>query len=339
MNKKFVVGGGYRQYEIIDFFKGFSILTIVVMHLIQGFIIALPEFIKTASSLGGTGVHIFIFCSGFGLYLSQLNNPKNYMEFIKTRFKKIYIPYIVIILICFCIPFMYTGEHRIIALLSHIFCFKMFVQEYEYSFLGPTWFVSTIIQFYLIFIPLCALKKKMKTYRFAVMGLIISIIWWILVYLLGKSEIRVWNSFFLQYLWEFILGMCIADILFRKKDINVNVIILIISAILGLAVEGILGIKGGSFKVFNDIFALIGYGSLVILLYHIRLFNKIILKLSQFSYEWFLVHMLVFLIIFRVNPNTFVSQLCLGLIAFAISILIAYIYSLFVKNFLNKKYI
>lgn len=337
MNKKIIVRGGYRQYEIIDFLKGFSILTIVVMHLIQGFIVALPGFIKTASSLGGTGVHIFIFCSGFGLYLSQLNNPKSYIEFIKTRFKKIYIPYIIIILICFCIPFMYTGEHRIIALLSHIFCFKMFMQEYEYSFLGPTWFISTIIQFYLIFIPLCALKKKMKTYSFAVMGLSISIIWWILVYSLGKSDIRVWNSFFLQYLWEFILGMCVADILFRKKDISVNVIILIISAVLGLAIEGILGIKGGSFKVFNDIFALIGYGSLVILLYHIRLFNKFILKLSRFSYEWFLVHKLVFTIIFRIKPDTLVLQLCLGLIAFAISILTAYIYSLFVKNFLNKK--
>ena len=66
------IEGGQQRYSLIDFAKGFSILTIILMHLLQSFVSELPTLLKTAMSLGGTGVHIFIFCSGFGLYLSHL---------------------------------------------------------------------------------------------------------------------------------------------------------------------------------------------------------------------------------------------------------------------------
>lgn len=57
----------------MDFLRGFSIFTIVLMHLVQCY--PLPGFLMKASSMGGAGVHVFILCSGFGLYLSSLYNP------------------------------------------------------------------------------------------------------------------------------------------------------------------------------------------------------------------------------------------------------------------------
>lgn len=39
----------------------------------------------------------------------------------------------------------------------------------------------------------------------------ISLLWSTIVGLTGHAEERVWNSFFLQYLWEFCLGMKLAE--------------------------------------------------------------------------------------------------------------------------------
>lgn len=297
---------------------------------------SVPGYIKAGSALGGTGVHIFIVCSGFGLYLSYLNSPKKYFDFIKARIKKVYVPYILIILIAFCIPFMYEENDRFIALLSHILGFKMFIPKYEMSFLVPTWFVSTIIQFYLIFVPLCCVKKRIGNHIFVFVSLLISISYWILVFLLGKYGVRTWNSFFLQFFWEFAFGMCIADRLYNKKSISLDIRLLILAAVLGLTLEGLCGIKGDSLKLFNDIPALIGFGSVAVLLYYSKILNRPILKISAFSYEWFLVHWLVFKIIFRLGPVKLAYQIVLAVIAFIISIFTAYIYSKMMKYTLNK---
>lgn len=78
-----------KKIEIIDYLRGFSIFTIVLMHLIQSY--PIPQIIRTASSFGGAGVHVFILCSGFGLYLSHLNKPLSYINFLKRRiYKSIY---------------------------------------------------------------------------------------------------------------------------------------------------------------------------------------------------------------------------------------------------------
>ena len=71
----------------------------------------------------------------------------------KHRFVKIFIPYIIIVIISFLIPCMYTGSHRVFALFSHIFLFKMFAEQFVSSFGIQFWYISTLFQLYLIFIP------------------------------------------------------------------------------------------------------------------------------------------------------------------------------------------
>ena len=72
-----IIKGGYRKYEEISFLRGFAITTVILMHLLQVFVANgnIPHWLRVASSLGGTGGHIFVFCSGFGLYLSYLKKP------------------------------------------------------------------------------------------------------------------------------------------------------------------------------------------------------------------------------------------------------------------------
>ena len=147
------------RLNVIDFLRGYSIFTIVIMHLLFG--LAMPNVVRNALSFGGAGVHVFVLVSGFGLCLSQMNKPLGYFQFLKRRFLKVYIPYIIIIAISALIPFGYSGD-RFLAFLSHVFLFKMFDNGLMSSFGAQFWFVSMIICFYLIFPFLYKMLIKVK---------------------------------------------------------------------------------------------------------------------------------------------------------------------------------
>lgn len=337
-NQCLVIQGGYRHYEVIDYLKGFSILTIVIMHLIQVYLTEIPSIISKLATIGGTGVHVFIFCSGFGLYMGYTKQPKTFKDFIILRLRKIYIPYILIVLISFCIPWTYTESDRIIALLSHIFLFKMFCPKYEQSFGGQLWFISTIIQFYLVFVPLWHLKKKMRSTKLFLMCTgFISVLWWVTMAVTGNADVRIWGSFFLQYLWEFCLGMAIAEYLIENNEIRIPVSVLITSVIGGISLSALAVYGNRIFAVFNDIPALIGYGALALYIYHLSNNNKYIIDISCFSYEWYLVHILVFLLVFRIPASSLVAQCCLGIMALILNFIIAIGYSMIFKFEKKKK--
>lgn len=198
-----------NRIEDVDYLKGISIFTIVIMHLLQSYIKDIPPIIAKAASVGGTGVHVFFLCSAIGLYLSYARKSIGFKEFICRRFSKLYIPYIIVIIISSLIFFVFDVEDRVFAVFSHIFLFKMFLPEYITSFGGQFWFISTIIQFYLVFIPLMYIENKIGSKKLLGIGFVVSLIWWIFVAAIGKQDERVWNGFFLQYLWEFCLGIYI----------------------------------------------------------------------------------------------------------------------------------
>ena len=294
MSKRYlIIRGGYRKYDEISFLKGFSITAIVLMHLVQGWMKFLPGWIYKASLIGGSGVHIFFFCSGFGLYLSYRMKEIGYKDFLQKRFLNVYIPYVIAVLLYFLIPLVKTEGNRFVALLSHVFLFKMFFPQYEESF-GPFWFISTIFQLYFIFIPLCKFKRRAGNKSFLLSAFGLSILWWLFTALTGINSERIWGSFFLQYIWEFCLGMVLADKLTDSDEIKINNLLLCSIAICGIGLEAFLGLQGGWLKAFNDIPALLGFGALGLLLFQIPGVRKIGVLLSNISYEWYLIHYLVF---------------------------------------------
>lgn len=125
----------------------------------------LPQFadvVSKAFSLGGAGVHVFIHCNGFGLYLSHLRKPLSYADFIKRRMLKVYLPYLFIIIVSFFYFGHSVSSYDWSLLGSHVFQYKMFIERYENSW-GQMWFVSTIIQFYLCW-PLIVFFSKKKIF-------------------------------------------------------------------------------------------------------------------------------------------------------------------------------
>lgn len=282
-----------KHLDIVDFLRGFSIFTIVLMHLLQGY--QMPNILYKIFSFGGAGVHVFILCSGFGLYLSYLYKPLGYKDFLKRRFTKVYLPYIIVIFISALIPFYNTSEDKWFQLLSHVFLFKMFDETLESSYGGQMWFVSTIIQFY-VFWPLIVRLFKCKYSM--IISLLISILWATVVGLTGHAEQRIWNSFFLQYLWEFILGMHLAKLYYNapQKITVPSFKILIPVCVVAMALTFIMALKGGFFKLYNDIPSLAGYLFLSLILYKVSIkwVNKYFIYTNKISYEWYLIHILIF---------------------------------------------
>lgn len=326
-----------KQVEVINFFKGISITAIILYHLIA-FYLDVPNIIKIASNFGGAGVHIFLFCSGFGLAISQLNNPLNYNEFIKRRFIKIYIPYILVIFISFFTPII-CENNRFIALLSHIFLFKMFNSEYISSFGMQFWYISTLFQFYFLFPLLIILNKKIGDKKFIIFSTLISFLWMLFTSLFNLANNRVFGSFFLQYLWEFSLGIVLANNYYNNtysfmKKISQKEIVII--TILSLILFGCTSFFS-NFKSFNDFFSFLSFGGICLLLFNFNILKTIFTYVNKYSYEIYLTHILIFEICFNYF-NNYINNYIVAFISIFLLIIISPLYKTFVSKIFFKRY-
>ena len=135
-----------KKLDVVNFLRGYSIFTIVIMHLVG--MLGISGIWEKAAAFGGAGVHVFILCSGFGLYLSYLRKPLGYIAFLKKRFTRIYMP-MAVLCVATAVWMACMGREWFMPLWGNLLLFKMFVPELESSMGGQMWFVSTIIQFYL----------------------------------------------------------------------------------------------------------------------------------------------------------------------------------------------
>jgi len=154
-----------KKIEIVEFLKGFSIFTIIIYHLLQT--LKMQDISGKLIAFGGIGVHLFVLLSGFGLYLSHINKPLPFLDFLKKRFTKVYFPYIIIVfgsaIIAIIIPIF---KNSLYAFFGHVFLYKMFDESIIGSYGYPLWFISMIIQFYLVFTLLTILKEKINNKLF-----------------------------------------------------------------------------------------------------------------------------------------------------------------------------
>ncbi|MCR5146603.1 MAG: acyltransferase [Clostridia bacterium] len=313
-----------KKLESVDYLRGLSISTIILYHLVAFFLNTMT-IIKKASAFGGAGVHVFFVLSGFGLTLSYYNKTKNHKQFLIGRFQKVYISYIFVIIISAITTYMYNGGDKLNAFFSHVFLYKMFNENYVDSFGIQFWFVSTLFQFYFTYYLLMKIKDKIKNNKiFWGLSCLISFVYAITISVLHLSEYRIASSFFLQYLWELVLGIVLADryLAGNKIDIKNKILIPIITAI-SFAIYCVLALKGGWFKNFNDPFALISYLGIAYMLYKIPFFKKVCVKVSNFSFEMFLLHYLIFKTVFLMD---FLPNYLLCIISLILTMILAILY-------------
>lgn len=166
----------------------------------------------------------------------------------------------------------------------------------------------------------------------------ISVAWWVFTASSGLGTERIWNSFFLQYLWEFAIGMEIADRLENGAVIRLKRTQLLLGAVVGLGLASAAVLLGGVFKIFNDVPALIGYGAVALLLYSIgnNWLKNAILFFSEISYELYLVHILVFTIMFQISGAEGIWEYAIGAVSFLIAVAAASLYHRCIGEFTMK---
>lgn len=150
-------GSCNKHLEIVDFLKGYAIFTIVLFHLMLGQVIGL---LGAAIYFGGEGVHVFVLCSGFGLYLSHMRKNLSYGAFMKKRLLRVHLPFVMVVISSCLLPWV---KFDLKAFLSNIFFYKMFSEEGNCAYGGQMWFVSMIVQMYLLFPLLARLLDDLRS--------------------------------------------------------------------------------------------------------------------------------------------------------------------------------
>ena len=336
-----------RRIEFLDFAKGCAMLGIVLYHYFRGFFPGMGDKIVMA---GGAGVHLFLILSGFGLALSSKQLPVS--VFYHKRFSRVLIPYFLAITLIFLINLAIPiyPDAGLYAYLGNILLFKMFDESIINSFGGHFWFLSTIIQFYLVYPILNRLLRHVPYSRFVEGSLLISMIYWFMLARMGVEGLRIWNSFFLQYLWEFCGGMVLArlyvetNLAFWKQRPS----LLLLTGLGGMGLMAVMALKGGDVgRVFNDIPSAIGYTSLVAFCYALLAamnragsgLRRAMTWIGSISYELYLLHMLVFSLFawFLAGGNSTSLSLTGRLAALPVALLTAVLFSRLLQFLQRKK--
>ncbi len=305
--------GGRQEY--IDYLKGASILSIVLFHLTWCYMHAVPSAVQTVTGIFSHATRLFFFCSGFGLYYSHLRHPLSYPVFLRRRMLKVYLPYIAVIVVCAFVPFTYAYDDRFSAFLSHVFLYKMFIPRYIQTF-GPFWFMSSIFQYYLLFYLLIRMKEKLDNDRmFALIWAAVSLAYCILGWRIPAIEQTlgwVYGACILMHGWAFVLGMLTAQKLYRSRMVSISVKQLLTG--FAVSVPVYLMIRMTS-PIMNEIpravllmCVLTGFwafcGSAL---------RRFFAWLGTFSFEWYLLHMLLLEAVFRkAHPQHLADQCVVG---------------------------
>lgn len=300
-----------KQLPGINYLKGFSIASIVVYHIFQQMELAAPW--NTLIRFGGTGVHLFVLISGFGLFSSELRRPQKFPDFLKKRGLNIYLPYIVIVVLSALVG-LATGIFKVTwtKFFSHLLLFKMFNEGLIGSLGYPLWFMSMIFQFYIAFHLLVWIYRKLKDHQFFLLCLSVSLAYGISLIALGKETQRIWNSFFLQYLWEFSLGMILAKAYHQKRFSRIAIPTKPLVLVWGLSTVLFLGLSYSASAwvlIFNDYLALVSFSSTALLMRAFlgESYRGAMMWVSRFSFEVYLLHTLMILISLQLFENQLIG--------------------------------
>lgn len=319
-----------KRLDIIEFLKGYSIFTIILYHYLQA--AKLPAPYDQLISFGGTGVHLFVLLSGFGLYLSYMQNPLPYPAYLKKRVSKIYIPYIIVVFIsAFLSLFVPLFENSWYALGGHVFLYKMFDESIVASYGYPLWFISMILQFYIAFYAIVLVSQSINQRLFLVVCAIASIAWMAAVISIGEASSRVWNSFFLRYLWEFALGMVIARLFAEHNGqlpFKIRSVYILLIGIASCFLYAFLALKGGNIgRMLNDFPALIGYGAISLWIYtlNVKPIKDFFIFSGKISFALYLLHYMILYVALLMRPT--LSETMILVAAIGITYGLAFFYN------------
>ena len=188
--------------------------------------------------MGHFGVQVFIFLSAYGLAKSYPHSTISYRKFITKRILTIYPAFLLSILFFILytgIPYGYLGPLKVMywtwdELLLKVFAISNLVPSMALKPIGPWWFISFIVQFYLVFPVITKWHKKYgnnSLIAIAISGIIIDASIYQSALELGVNT----KQNLIGHLPEICLGVYLAN----QKSININSIIILLALIIFIA--------------------------------------------------------------------------------------------------------
>ena len=299
MNKQY--DGNLLSVNISNILRGIAILLVILQH-ISGHLGT-----NIFTPMGGTGVAIFLFLSGFGL--NESFKKKGFTDFWKNRVIKVFIPYIILI-----------------TKLTVIYN-RGGVKNYLYDILGiktSYWYIAFLLKQYILFYICTKFFCKVRLYIFVLCSII---------FLFTFPNIEAEQSF------SFLTGVLISEYyqdikrMVEKRYLVVSIIFFIIGTIfLGIKQLHFIRLYEGHY-IYSiiQLFIKLPYALLFISIVHYLniLISSRFLKFSgKISYELYLVHMIF---LQYINSNIYTAFLVI-----IVSYIISYLFFLF-NSFISSK--
>lgn len=309
---------------------GVATLMIVAFHLAQMSDLISNGMIAAAFQTLCSGVEIFIFVTGMGLFYSLNKNP-NLKQFYKKRFINIY-PIYLIVALPYCIWWSVVNQKGM------LFFVNWLAPNYIIGNARDIWYIPFILVMYLIY-PLAykaLFSKQFYKFRYAAV-IVISVIWYALMCWLYSLDNDYFNKIEIGLFRfpVFLFACLIGELVFKKTNIGRKIYLFIIFPVVGIVVIHIL--FNGLFEMrMTDALASITYLSILLLIFNVlklKNIRKILDFFANMSIELYLVHLLIF----KVLSYYSISKWYYYLIAILMSVLISYPLSLFRKLITKKQ--
>lgn len=285
--------------------------------------------------LGSIGVGIFFFLSGYSLIISSKKKPEYFNSFLKKRGGRIIIPFagmmmLWIIIVCGGIGYPFYDV------------IKSLIKGYPVS---NSWYVFASIYCYILFwLAFYKLNKKKENK----IGIIIVTIG-LIIYVYVTSVVFQWNDWWYKTIECFLIGILwgiyFEDIqkFIREKYSFILVVLLVFSVISYLFPSiwrRVFSVQGEYIWFINDLLMGLSFTLLTaILLYKIDICNRVTLFLGNISYEIYLLHGLVMVVLDSLGKqfwNLHIEQEVYGVLVFIITIVAATFFHEVNKSISNR---
>lgn len=182
------------------------------------------------SYFGHYGVQVFLFLSGYGLYLAYNNTSLKWWSFVKKRLQKLYPSFLMAIFIYLTINIirdnMLPGWVTFRELIYKVLLIHTFLPGRALTMVGMWWFYSLIVQLYLVFPFFIKLFKRHG--ELVLWGLIL--LSYTLTILMSQNIISLpphicVHMSFIGHIPEFLLGVILAS----RKELKLNWILLLVA--------------------------------------------------------------------------------------------------------------
>jgi exopolysaccharide production protein ExoZ len=328
-----------KNLDIIQIYRGIAAFMVAIFHLWIHLAHAFIEYscITKFTAIGAYGVDFFFVLSGFIISYSYLDKKISIYKYLSNRYLRIYLPYIPLGIL-FAIGYTIFTDLSFEGGVNFSWLATLTLLPVGNTSLVVAWSLIHEIIFYFVFIIAIINYKKYN---------IFLIIWSILIIIYNYFNLKtdiyaldfIFYKFFHLYNFEFMLGYICFLVIDKIKNKNLSLFMIFAFCMLFSLIF---------FYIENKFWAKFSYSMLsfwlIIFAYQKRDIiiskNNFFMKMGNYSYSLYLIHIPVQIVFFRVFPqeNVWISML----VCILITLFVSYIYSQIFENkllyFLKSKF-